>query len=163
MDTPEHRIFCHVQSVCSVYDVGEVKVHYVVTSDDIGVDFNQEVAPGLQKSLLIFEGVYLRPHYRSTCTQSKHVSHQWLSLTMHFHYVCYLDYRIRLCLRELALFGGALNIKGENSERRNLRMLTLAWQAFHIIEVLDIQLILRVAEFVLRAAESVGPGLYTDP
>jgi hypothetical protein len=47
LDTAEEGIPTHVEGCGSIDDVGEIEVHYVVPSDDIGVDLNEEVSPGL--------------------------------------------------------------------------------------------------------------------
>ena len=42
-------------------------------------------------------------------------------------------------------------------------MLALARQTLEIIEILDIQLVLRVAQLVLRPSQTVRPRLHSDP
>jgi len=82
---------------------------------------------------------------------------------MHFHNVCNLDNRIRLCLRKLAFFSGALDIEREDSQRCNLRILTLAWQALHVVKILHIQLVLSVAQLVLGGTQAVCTSFNSDP
>ena len=94
-----------------INDVRKVKVHYVVASDNVGVDLDEEVSPGLEELLLVAETVYLRADYGGAGTQSEHVADQGLGVPVDLHYISYLDNWVRLCLRELSLLGGALDIK----------------------------------------------------
>jgi len=68
LNTPKHRILSHMQSYRTINDVREVKIHYVVASDNIRVNFDQEISPGLEECLLIFEAVDLRADYRRAGT-----------------------------------------------------------------------------------------------
>ena len=94
-----------------INDVRKVKVHYVVASDNVGVDLDEEVSPGLEELLLIAETVYLRADYGRTGTQSEHVADQGLGVPVDLHSISYLDNWVRLCLRELSLLCRALDIK----------------------------------------------------
>lgn len=62
----------------AVDNVGEVEVHNVVASDDVRVDLQEKVSPGLQHLLLTDEGVDLRADDRGTGAQCEHVSNQGL-------------------------------------------------------------------------------------
>lgn len=109
--TAEHRVLVHVQGHRPVDNVREVKVHYVVSSYDIRIHLDEEVSPSLEKLLLTFKRIDLTADDRSASIQGKDVAHEWLCLALDFHNVCDLNNGILLGLRELALFGRALNIE----------------------------------------------------
>lgn len=112
LDTSEEGIPAHVEGRGSVDDVGEIEVDYVVPSDDIGVNLDEEVSPGLQKLLFTPEAVHLGANDGGTCPQGEDIAHQGLSLAMHLHNVGNLNDRVALCLRELSLLRRALDVKG---------------------------------------------------
>ena len=112
MDTPEEGIPTHVEGCGSIDDVGEIEVHYVVPSDDIGVDLNEEVPPGLQQLLLAPKAVHLGANDGGTGPQGEDIAYQGLSLAMNLNNVGNLNNGVTLCLRELSLLRRALDIKG---------------------------------------------------
>jgi hypothetical protein len=112
LDTAEEGIPTHVEGCGSIDDVGEIEVHYVVPSDDIGVNLYEEVPPGLQELLLAPKAVHLGADDGGTGPQSEDIAYQGLSLTMYLHNVGNLNNRVALCLRELSLLRRALDIKG---------------------------------------------------
>ena len=112
LDTPKEGIPAHVEGRRSIDDVGEIKVHYVVPSDNVGVDLDEEVSPGLQELLLAPEAVNLGPDDGGTGPQGEDIAHQGLSLAMHLHNVGNLNNWVALRLRELPLLRRALDVKG---------------------------------------------------
>ena len=112
LDTPEEGIPAHVEGRGSIDDVGEIEVHYVVPSDNVGVDLDEEVPPGLQELLLAPEAVHLGTDDGGTGPQGEDIAYQGLSLAMHLHNVGNLNDWVALRLRELPLLRGALDVKG---------------------------------------------------
>ena len=115
LHTGEERVLVHMKGERAVDNVGEVEVHNVVASDDVRVDLQEKVSPGLQHLLLTDEGVDLRADDRGTGAQCEHVSNQGLWLTVNFNYICYLYDGISLRLRELSLVGWAFYVKTKDA------------------------------------------------
>lgn len=59
---------------------------------------------------------------------------------MYFYDVCYLDDWVTVRGRELASLSCTLDIKTQNSQRRNLRVLAITRQALHVVVIVDIKL-----------------------
>jgi hypothetical protein len=59
---------------------------------------------------------------------------------MYFYDVCYLDDWVTVRGRELASLSCTLDIKTQNSQRRNLRVLAITRQALYVVVIVDIKL-----------------------
>lgn len=95
--------------------------------------------------LLGLERVDLAADYRGAGVQGENVADQGLSLSLNLDDVGDLDYGVLLGLWELALFGRALNVKGENAEGCDLGEVAVTRLALDRVEVLHVYLVLRVA------------------
>ena len=100
-------------------DVGKIEILSVIPSDEIGIDFEDEISPSYKEVLLSFKTVHLSSNNLSAAFQSENIPNDWLRLTMHLNDIRNLNYGILIRSRKFAFFCRAFYIKRHNPQRRN--------------------------------------------
>ena len=125
---------------CSLNDVRQVEIDYVVACDDVGVNLLQEIAPSPQKLFLSIETQNLAADNRRALLQRENISDKHIVLTLNLDNICDLDNRIGVWRGEPAGLSRALYVETENAQRSDLRVFALARQTLDTVVVDHVKL-----------------------
>jgi hypothetical protein len=172
-DAAQVRKHIDAEGPCSVQQVRQVEVDDVVAGQDVWVHGNDKVAPLLEHADFVFAHRVFSPELMHVCAddagtraQREHILDDRLRLALDRHAVGNLDHRVVLCLGEMALSSGTLDVKAQDAQRRHAAPLgTLVWRVRDQMLVADLDLDLAVccllaglqhAVFVCRQLQPVA-------
>jgi hypothetical protein len=111
--------------LCTIQEIGKVKVGYVVADDNVGIHLLHEISPRQQHLLLGVVGEDLSVDDQTARVEDEDITNKGFCFSISRHHVGNLDDGILVGLREYPFAAGAFNVKGQDPQRRHLGPLSV--------------------------------------
>ena len=159
---PPVREVLHAQLRRAVNEVREVEVHDVVPDEQVGVGAAEELPPRPQELALVRKAQHVRPDDGRARVEGPDGADRGLVVALAGDHGGDLDHGVVLGVGEVALAPRALDIHGQNAERRELAVLAL-WRVRYHRVVAHVALVLAHGLLLLPVRVPAGGELHPVP
>ena len=147
----------YVNYLCSVKKIRNIKIGYIISSDDVWIHHAYKLLPFQQHVCLRGAADHLGANYGQTGVQREHVADHWLVASLQSDGVGDLDNGVMLSLGKVSFSPHALDVKAEHAQGGNNAPGTAARVGDDVVES-DVRFDAASTHVFDQRTDSVFPG-----